>query len=98
MEKNCICPPVLDLYNGEIVAYQMEPHPFLSMVNDMLSKAMLVLGKDEYPLLNSDQGWQYQIAHYQNRLKGAGLKQSMSRKGNCYDNAVIESFFGALKS
>lgn len=90
--------PVLDLYNGEIVAYQMESRPLLSMVDNMLSKAISVLGKNEYPLLHSDQGWQYQMAHYQNRLKEAGLKQSMSRKGNCHDNAVMESFFGTLKS
>ncbi len=76
----------------------MERRPLLSMVDDMLSKAVSVLGKGEYPLLHSDQGWQYQMAHYQNRLKGVGLKQSMSRKGNCYDNAVMESFFGTLKS
>lgn len=90
--------PVLDLYNGEIVAYQMECRPLLSLVDDMLSKAVSVLGKGEYPLLHSDQGWQYQMVHYQNRLKEAGLKQSMSRKGNCHDNAVMESFFGTLKS
>ncbi|WP_314138441.1 IS3 family transposase [Buttiauxella noackiae] len=90
--------PVLDLYNGEIVAYQMEHLPVLSMVDDMLSKALSVLSEGEYPLVHSDQGWQYQMAHYQKRLREAGLKQSMSRKGNCYDNAVIESFFGTLKT
>ncbi|RSW41149.1 IS3 family transposase, partial [Klebsiella aerogenes] len=57
--------PVLDLYNGEIVAYQMASRPLLSMVDEMLSKALSVLGKDEYPLLHSDQGWQYQMANYQ---------------------------------
>jgi putative transposase len=96
--KKLYLSPVLDLYNGEIVAYQMASRPLLSMVDDMLLKAVSVLGKDEYPLLHSDQGWQYQMAHYQNRLKEAGLKQSMSRKGNCHDNAVMESFFGTLKS
>ncbi len=90
--------PVLDLYNGEIVAYQMEHRPVLSMVDDMLSKALSVLSEGEYPLVHSDQGWQYQMAHYQKRLRDAGLKQSMSRKGNCYDNALIESFFGTLKT
>lgn len=90
--------PVLDLYNGEIVAYQMEHRPVLSMVDDMLSKALSVLSEGEYPLVHSDQGWQYQMGHYQKRLREAGLKQSMSRKGNCYDNAVIESFFGTLKT
>ena len=90
--------PVLDLYNGEIIAYQMAQRPHLSMVDDMLSKALLTLNQGEHPLLHSDQGWQYQMAHYQRRLEKAGLKQSMSRKGNCLDNAVIESFFGTLKS
>ncbi len=90
--------PVLDLYNGEIVAYQMEARPRLSMVDDMLTKALAVLSEGEHPLLHSDQGWQYQMAHYQKRLREAGLRQSMSRKGNCYDNAVIESFFGMLKA
>jgi putative transposase len=90
--------PVLDLYNGEIVAYEMESRPRQSMVDDMLTKALSVLSEGEYPLLHSDQGWQYQMAHYQKRLREAGLKQSMSRKGNCYDNAVIESFFGTLKA
>lgn len=90
--------PILDLYNGEIVAYQMEQRPHLSMMDNMLSKALTVLNEGEYPLLHSGQGWQYQMTHYQRRLREAGLKQSMSRKGNCYDNAVMESFFGTLKS
>ncbi|WP_032007501.1 IS3 family transposase, partial [Acinetobacter baumannii] len=54
--------------------------------------------RHEKPILHSDQGWQYQMAHYQQQLKQHGLIQSMSRKGNCLDNAVIESFFGILKS
>ena len=47
---------------------------------------------------NSDQGWQYQNKRYQELLKEKGIIQSMSRKGNCLDNAVIENFFGLLKS
>jgi len=90
--------PILDLYNGEIISYQMASRPVLSMVDDMLTKALSVLSEGEYPLLHSDQGWQYQMAHYQKRLRESGLEQSMSRKGNCYDNAVIESFFGTLKA
>ncbi|GAB7263331.1 hypothetical protein DZS_35070 [Dickeya ananatis] len=64
--------PVLDLYNGEIVAYQMDHRPQLSMVDSMLSKALSVLSEGEYPMLHSDQGWQYHISHYQKRLKEAG--------------------------
>lgn len=48
--------------------------------------------------LHSDQGWQYQNKRYQKLLKEHGIKQSMSRKGNCLDNAVMENFFGLLKS
>ncbi|WP_027729047.1 IS3 family transposase, partial [Treponema sp. C6A8] len=45
-----------------------------------------------------DQGWQYQMYDYQRRLKEKGIRQSMSRKGNCLDNSVMENFFGLLKS
>ncbi len=50
------------------------------------------------PILHSDQGWQYQHKHYQRMLREKGIRQSMSRKGNCLDNAVMENFFGLLKS
>lgn len=49
-------------------------------------------------VLHSDQSWQYQMKQYQLRLRQKGITQSMSRKGNCLDNAVMESFFGLLKS
>ncbi|SDY92494.1 IS3 family transposase, partial [Bacillus sp. 166amftsu] len=50
------------------------------------------------PILHSDQGWHYQMKKYQQALKKYKVIQSMSRKGNCLDNAVIENFFGLLKS
>lgn len=90
--------PVLDLYNGEIVAYQMAKQPTLPLVRDMLDKAMARLSDQEAPLLHSDQGWQYQMPAYRRHLDSRGLIQSMSRKGNCLDNATMESFFGTLKS
>ncbi|MDE5746137.1 MAG: IS3 family transposase, partial [Acetatifactor sp.] len=49
-------------------------------------------------IFHSDQGWQYQHKAYQTRLKDKGIRQSMSRKGNCLDNSVMENFFGLLKS
>lgn len=49
-------------------------------------------------ILHSDQGWQYQMKQYSTFLKDKGIKQSMSRKGNCYDNCIIESFFGKMKN
>lgn len=90
--------PVLDLYNGEIVSYTMQQRPHFTLVSSMLKKALAKLSCEDAPLLHSDQGWQYQMAAYQRQLVARGLTQSMSRKGNCLDNAAMESFFGTLKS
>lgn len=90
--------PVMDLYNGEIVAYEMAGTPQYKLVDTMLSKALKKLGGEEKLLLHSDQGWQYQMSAYRRTLEKHGLVQSMSRKGNCLDNAAMESFFGTLKS
>jgi putative transposase len=90
--------PVMDLYNGEIVAYQMERRPSFELVSSMLKKALARLGRKEQPLLHSDQGWQYRMPAFRQQLKQRKLTQSMSRKGNCLDNAAMESFFGTLKS
>lgn len=90
--------PVLDLYNGEIIAYNIEKRPVFTLVSKMLDKAFESLNDDDTPILHSDQGWQYQMKKYQHLLKERNITQSMSRKGNCLDNAVIENFFGLLKS
>ena len=90
--------PVLDLYNGEIIAFEMARRPVFALVSQMLKKALAKLSSDQKPLLHSDQGWQYQMAKYRQQLAAKGLVQSMSRKGNCHDNATMESFFGTLKS
>lgn len=90
--------PVLDLYNGEIVAYQVDTSPHYELVSKMLEQALEQLPSGATPMLHSDQGWQYQYYKYRNRLEEMGLDQSMSRKGNCLDNARMESFFGTLKS
>lgn len=90
--------PVLDLYNGEIVSYTMQKRPHFSLASSMLKKALTKLHYKDAPLLHSDQGWQYQMAAYRRQLAERGLTQSMSRKGNCLDNAAMESFFGTLKS
>ena len=68
------------------------------MVTTMLEKAFAKLSGEEMLLLHSDQGWQYQHNHYQRMLREKGIQQSMSNKGNCLDNAVMENFFGLLKS
>lgn len=90
--------PVLDLYNGEVVAYEMRKKPFFPLVGNMLKKALAKLSGQQAPLLHSDQGWRYQMPLYRRQLAERGLTQSMSRKGNCLDNAAMESFFGTLKS
>jgi len=90
--------PILDLYNGEIIAYNIENRPVYSLVSKMLDKAFARLNEGDAPILHSDQGWHYQMKQYQHALKEQGIVQSMSRKGNCLDNAVMENFFGLLKS
>jgi len=90
--------PIMDLYNGEIVSYQTSRSPQFQMVNDMLKKAISTLKGEPRPMLHSDQGWQYQMGAYRRILSENGITQSMSRRGNCLDNAAMESFFGTLKS
>lgn len=90
--------PVLDLFNGEIITYTIGARPTYSLVSEMLDQAFKRLSKEDELLLHSDQGWHYQMKQYQHALKIRGITQSMSRKGNCYDNAVIENFFGIMKS
>ena len=90
--------PILDLYSRDIVSYTISDRPVLSMVITMLEKAFATIPDDANLLLHSDQGWQYQHKKYQRMLKEKGIQQSMSNKGNCLDNAVMENFFGLLKS
>lgn len=89
--------PVIDMFNGEIVSYKVSASPSMAMVTDMLKDALGRLGPEDRPILHSDQGWQYQHLAYRRILETHGLKQSISRKGNCLDNALVESFFGHLK-
>ena len=90
--------PILDLHSSDFVSYVISDRPVLSMVMNMLDNAAHQLPLGAAPILHSDQGWQYQHKHYQKKLAGYGIIQSMSRKGNCLDNAVMENFFGLLKS
>ena len=69
-----------------------------NQVVTMLEKAFKKIPHNTKLILHSDQGWQYQMRSYQHLLKEKGIIQSMSRKGNCLDNAIIENFFGILKS
>lgn len=90
--------PILDMFNGEIVSYHIGKSPnfrqTMSMLQDALNKDSSLAGL----IMHSDQGWQYRMNEYQDILKDAGIIQSMSRKGNCLDNSVMENFFGIMKS
>ena len=90
--------PILDLFNNEIVSYTLSYSPNWAQVEKMLKLAVKRLDKTSGSILHSDQGWQYQMAAYRQILAGHGIIQSMSRKGNCLDNAAMESFFGRLKT
>ena len=89
--------PVIDMYNNEIVSYSISLSPNFNQTREMLDKLIDRLPKNTKPILHSDQGWQYQMKEYQRILKENNIQQSMSRKGNCLDNSIMENFFGRLK-
>lgn len=89
--------PVLDLHNNEIVSYSISLTPDFKQTLEMLNALFEKLPKGAVTILHSYQGWQYQIKEFQKRLKEHSIVQSMSRKGNCLDNSVMENFFGRLK-
>lgn len=90
--------PIIDLFNQEIISYEITDRPVFKGVMDMLKKSLPLVKGAEQLVLHSDQGWQYQMQKYQQSLRENGISQSMSRKGNCLDNAVMENFFGTIKS
>ncbi|WP_226683357.1 IS3 family transposase [Sutcliffiella horikoshii] len=90
--------PILDLFNGEIITYTIQSRPTYELVGNMLKQGLERLNEDDNLILHSDQGWHYRMPKYKRTLKQNNITQSMSRKGNCYDNAVIENFFGIMKS
>lgn len=97
-EEKVYLSPILDLFNGEIVSYDISSRPTFKQTMNMLDKAFEKIPDGTNLILHSDQGWQYRMKHYQHRLKEKGIIQSMSRKGNCLDNSVMENFFGLLKT
>ena len=88
----------MDLYNGEIIAHRMARRPVFELVSCTLAAALSQTRHTGELTVHSDQGWHYKIQPYRTMLARRGVTQSMSRKGNCFDNAVIESFFGTLKA
>jgi len=90
--------PVLDLFNSEIISYSISFSPNFAQTREMLAGLFAKLPMESTPVLHSDQGWQYQMREYQRMLSEHNIQQSMSRKGNCLDNSVMENFFGRLKT
>lgn len=94
----CYMSPILDMNTNEIISYDLSQSPNLEQIRRMLDRAF-----DKFPhvtglVFHSDHGWQYQHEYFRNALKKHGIIQSMSRKGNCYDNCIMETFFGRLKN
>lgn len=86
---------IMDLFNREIIAYSMSSSNDEKLVIDSINKLPRVFSQDI--ILHSDQGRVYNSLRYNNLLEKLKIKQSMSRRGNCWDNACIEHFFGTLK-
>jgi len=88
---------VLDLYSRRVIGWSMGTSLQSSLVKDALHMALDRRGRVDGVLHHSDRGVQYASSEYQRILDQEGLRCSMSRKGNCWDNAVVESFFKTLK-
>jgi transposase InsO family protein len=89
---------VIDLCSRQGVGWSMAEHMRTSLVNDALLMAIWKRKPPKGLLWHSDRGSQYAATSHRKLLKQFGIRQSMSRKGNCWDNAVAESFFHTLKT
>lgn len=89
---------IMDLFNNQIVAYKLYTHQQTPLIIDTLKEALEARDNPKGVIIHSDQGSVYTSYSYQNLVKEKNLVSSMSRRGNCWDNAVIESFHSNLKS
>ena len=94
----CYISPILDMNTNEVISYDLSLSPNLEQIQHMLNKAFEKFPSTNGLIFHSDQGWQYQHVLFRNALQEHGIIQSMSRKGNCYDNSIMETFFGRLKN
>lgn len=88
-KASSIYPLIKDLFNNEIIAYDLVRSPNFEQITQMMKQAVARLAGAK-PILHSDQGWQYQMIGYKNILRENGIQQSMSRKGNDLDNSAME--------
>lgn len=89
--------PILDFHTREIISYSVSKSPNYKQIKDMLNDAFKKHTDLNNLIFHSDRGWQYQMKDYRTQLKSKNIIQSMSRKGNCYDNSPTENFFGIMK-
>ncbi|WP_242992467.1 IS3 family transposase [Faecalicatena contorta] len=96
--KKLYLDPFMDLCNREILSYGVSPTPSAKNIIDALNTAIEITSDCPYRrTFHSDQGWGYQMKAYVRTLQEHRIFQSMSRKGNCHDNSVMENFFGIMK-
>lgn len=88
---------LLDLFSRRVVGWAMDKHIDRTLVQRALTAALAQRKPPQGLLCHSDRGCQYASGDYQKQLRDAGVVCSMSRKGNCWDNAPMESFFASLK-
>lgn len=96
--KKLYLDPYLDMFNSEIISYSISEKPNSQSIEKAQLEAISLTS--DCPVrrtFHSDQGWAYQMSQYSQHLKDHKIFQSMSRKGNCLDNSLIENFFGLLK-
>ena len=89
--------PAYDFGSKEIVAHSISRRPDMAQQEEMLDMLEAAMPEGASPVMQMDMGWQYQHAAFVGRLRGMGITQSMSRKGNCIDNGATEQVFGHLK-
>ena len=87
----------MGLCNRQIIGYDISRRPNFDQIKNMMSSAFEERKTVDGAFFHSDQGWQYQMKEFQEMLSDLGLRQSMSRKGNCHDNAIMENFFERLE-
>lgn len=89
---------IMDIHSKELIAHTVSFTPNMKLIMGMIKLAFKKTGNPRNVIIQSDQGWQYRHVSYKHFLKKKKAIQSMSRKGNCLDNAVIENFWGILKT
>ncbi|MCD7120660.1 IS3 family transposase [Limosilactobacillus agrestis] len=89
---------MIDEASQEILAFQIGISPNKELIVKTVEELITNLPDNAYPIIHSDQGWHYQLGYYTQKLADHQFIQSMSRKGNCLDNAPVESFFHLFKT